>query len=78
MPQRSVDVAIVGSGPCGLGAAWRIEALRSEGASTNYVVIDDKASPGGSAASVTTPEGFTFDYGNHVLYPHEHYSNLPS
>jgi protoporphyrinogen oxidase len=76
VPQRSVDVAIVGSGPCGLGAAWRIEALRSEGASTNYVVIDEKASPGGSADSVTTPEGFTFDYGNHVLYPHEHYSNF--
>jgi protoporphyrinogen oxidase len=76
VPQRSVDVAIVGSGPCGLGAAWRIEALRSQGDVTNYLVIDEKASPGGSASSVTTPEGFTFDYGNHVLYPHDHYSNF--
>jgi protoporphyrinogen oxidase len=33
---------------------------------------------GGSASSITTDEGFTFDYGGHVLYPHEHYSNFTS
>ena len=76
MPDRSVDVAIIGSGPCGLGAAWRIEALRAAGDTTSYVVIDENRSPGGNASSATTDEGFTFDYGSHVLYPHEHYSNF--
>jgi protoporphyrinogen oxidase len=76
VPDRWVDVAIIGSGPCGLGAAWRIEALRAEGVGANYIVIDENASPGGSASSATTAEGFTFDFGSHVLYPHEHYSNF--
>jgi protoporphyrinogen oxidase len=35
--------------------------------------MDESPSPGGRAASVTTPEGFTFDYGGHVLFPHEEY-----
>lgn len=76
MAGRSVDVAIVGSGPCGLGAAWRIESLRAQGDATRYLLIDEKSAAGGSASSMTTAEGFTFDYGNHVLYPHEHYSNF--
>jgi protoporphyrinogen oxidase len=72
---RSVDVAILGSGPCGLGAAWRLS--QGAGASrASFVIVDRNASPGGSAASFTTPEGFVFDYGGHVLYPHEHYSGF--
>ena len=72
---RSVDVAILGSGPCGLGAAWRLSQQAPEARPT-FVIVDRNASPGGSAASFTTPEGFVFDYGGHVLYPHEHYSGF--
>ena len=71
-----VDVAILGAGPCGLGAAWRIERLQSAGHNISYAVIDKDAISGGSASSVTTPEGFTFDFGGHILYPHEHYSDF--
>ena len=70
-----VEIAIIGSGPCGLGAAWKIEALRkhSDFRSLNYVVLDRNSRVGGWASSISTPEGFTFDYGNHVLFPHKHY-----
>jgi protoporphyrinogen oxidase len=71
-----VDVAILGSGPCGLGAAWQIERLRSAGHRISYTVIDKEGEPGGSASSVTTPEGFTFDFGGHILFPHEHYADF--
>ncbi|MBD5634109.1 MAG: NAD(P)-binding protein [Candidatus Eremiobacteraeota bacterium] len=72
---RTVDVAILGSGPCGLGAAWRLSQEPSESRPA-FVIVDRNASPGGSASSFTTPEGFVFDYGGHVLYPHEHYSGF--
>jgi protoporphyrinogen oxidase len=71
----TVDVAIIGSGPCGLGAAWQLEQHRKRGAARSYVVIDETAAPGGSASSVTH-DGFTFDLGGHVLFVHEHYAEL--
>jgi protoporphyrinogen oxidase len=71
-----VDLAILGSGPCGLGAAWQIERLQAAGHDISYAVIDRNSAPGGSASSVTTPEGFTFDFGGHILYPHQHYSEF--
>jgi protoporphyrinogen oxidase len=72
-----VDVAILGSGPCGLGAAWRLSQNCSESRAT-FVIVDRNMQPGGSASSFTTAEGFVFDYGGHVLYPHEHYSGFKS
>ncbi len=43
-----------------------------------FVLIDESLIPGGRAASFTTPEGFTFDYGGHVLFPHAEYAEFIS
>lgn len=69
-----VDTAIIGAGPCGLGAAWRIEEWnrRHQEIKCPYLIIDANEKAGGWASSVVTPEGFVFDYGGHVLFPHEH------
>ena len=74
MGTYKTDVLIVGAGPCGLGAATRLEGLRAEADRVpSYLLVDAGTGPGGCAASVRTPEGFTFDYGGHVLFPHQHY-----
>jgi protoporphyrinogen oxidase len=67
------DIVILGAGPCGLGAAWEMEQQRRRGNASTYIVIDANPAVGGNAASVTTEEGFLFDYGGHILYPHEEY-----
>jgi protoporphyrinogen oxidase len=77
MTSHEADVLVVGAGPCGLGAATRLEKLRREKArSTSYLIVEARSDPGGWASSVTTPEGFTFDYGGHVLFPHRHYAEF--
>lgn len=69
------DIVILGGGPCGLGAAWAMEQQRID-TGTSYVLVDASPVIGGSAGSVTTPEGFVFDYGGHILYPHAEYSEF--
>ena len=72
---RSVKVLIVGAGPCGLGAA--LEMMESgPGGDGDFLLVDAGAQPGGWASSRTTAEGFTFDFGGHVLFPHKHYARF--
>ncbi|HVF94997.1 MAG TPA: NAD(P)-binding protein, partial [Sphingomonas sp.] len=61
--QGEVDVAIIGGGPCGMGAAWRATTMQEAGATLTYTLIESGAELGGSSLSVRTPEGFVFDYG---------------
>ncbi len=78
--ETRVDIAILGAGPTGIGTAWRLSQKPSFISNTArecdrqpFLIIDQSKIPGGRAASVTTPEGFTFDYGGHVLFPHSEY-----
>jgi protoporphyrinogen oxidase len=72
---RSVKVLIAGAGPCGLGAA--MEMLESgPGGDGDFLLVDQAGKAGGWASSQTTPEGFTFDFGGHVLFPHKHYARF--
>jgi protoporphyrinogen oxidase len=74
-------IAILGAGPTGLGAAWRlankldVESSRAETPkeSLPFLLLDGSPTPGGRAASFTTDEEFTFDYGGHVLFAHPEY-----
>ena len=66
-------IVIIGGGPTGLGAAWQLEKLAAANTSVPYLLIEQEKRAGGSAASIVTPEGFTFDQGSHVLYPHASY-----
>ncbi len=66
-------IVIVGAGPTGLGAAWR---LHQDQPSAPFVLVEEASAAGGTAGSWTTPEGFTFDYGGHVLFPHAEYDRF--
>ena len=70
---RQVDVLIAGCGPCGIGAALELEESADPGRGLNYLLVDPSAVAGGWASSRQTPEGFTFDCGGHVLFPHKYY-----
>lgn len=61
---HSVDVAIAGGGIAGLSAAYHL-GLHDH---REYVVFEREGETGGIARSVQTPDGFTFDYGSHILY----------
>lgn len=62
-------VVIVGAGPTGLGAAWRLH----ERGHSNWQLLESSAEPGGLAGSETDEQGFTWDLGGHVLFSHYKY-----
>ncbi|KAH8929216.1 FAD/NAD(P)-binding domain-containing protein [Atractiella rhizophila] len=64
--ETSVDILIIGAGPTGLGAAKRLHQLKHQ----NHLVVDAFSKPGGLASTDTTPEGFLFDVGGHVIFSH--------
>ncbi|MBW3595191.1 MAG: FAD-dependent oxidoreductase [Actinobacteria bacterium] len=59
-------MAIIGAGPCGLGCARELVKLGHE----NWKVFERSDRPGGLAASVVDPAGFTWDHGGHVVFSH--------
>lgn len=62
-------IVILGAGPTGLGAAWRLNELEYE----NWELLEAEAYPGGLAASFADERGFTWDIGGHVLFSHYAY-----
>jgi protoporphyrinogen oxidase len=62
-------VVIIGAGPTGLGAAWRLD----ERGHSDWVIYEATGHAGGLASSVTDPAGFTWDLGGHVLFSHYPY-----
>ena len=62
-------LVVIGAGPAGLGAAWRLH----ERGHTNWTLFESSAEPGGLALSVTDAGGFTWDLGGHVLFSHYPY-----
>lgn len=69
MTTQRTDILIVGAGPTGLGAAWRLDAVGH----LDWCLCEGEASVGGLAASVTDPHGFTWDLGCHVTFSHYDY-----
>jgi protoporphyrinogen oxidase len=57
---------IIGAGPTGLGAAWRLQNLGQE----NWHIVSAGDSAGGLAGSVVDERGFTWDLGGHVIFSH--------
>jgi protoporphyrinogen oxidase len=60
---------IVGAGPTGLGAAWRLHELGHE----DWLVVDGAHEAGGLARSFVDGKGFTWDIGGHVQFSHYEY-----
>ena len=63
------DILIVGLGPTGLGAAWRLSALGHH----DWLACEAEAEAGGLAGSHIDEHGFTWDYGGHVQFSHYQY-----
>jgi protoporphyrinogen oxidase len=59
-------ILILGAGPTGLGAAYRLSELGCD----SYLVLDRAARPGGLARSFVDERGFTWDVGGHVQFSH--------
>jgi protoporphyrinogen oxidase len=66
MPGR---IVIVGAGPVGLGAAYRLQELGYR----NFGIYDRNSYVGGLAASFRDRAGFTYDIGGHVMFSHYQY-----
>lgn len=60
---------IIGAGPTGLGAAWRLNELGV----TDWLLLERHASAGGLASSVIDEKGFVWDLGGHVQFSHYDY-----
>jgi protoporphyrinogen oxidase len=59
-------IAIVGGGPCGLGAAYRLHELGFP----DFQLFEAENQMGGLARSFTDQEGFLWDIGGHVQFSH--------
>ena len=62
-------IVIIGAGPTGIGAAWRLHELGH----TNWLIVESGDHAGGLASSVVDASGFTWDLGGHVLFSHYPY-----
>lgn len=60
---------IIGSGPTGLGAAYRLKELGI----TDFVILEKENYVGGLATSFVDSKGFTWDIGGHVQFSHYKY-----
>jgi protoporphyrinogen oxidase len=70
MEQR---IVIIGAGPTGLGAAYRLRELGYR----NWSIYEATDTLGGLARSFTDDRGFTYDIGGHVIASHyEYYDRL--
>jgi protoporphyrinogen oxidase len=61
-----VNYLIIGAGPTGLGAAWRLAELGQP----DFLLLERNPHVGGLSASFTDPAGFTWDVGGHVVFSH--------
>jgi protoporphyrinogen oxidase len=61
-----VDTLILGAGPTGMGAAWRLNEIGE----TDWVMLEATGVPGGMSASERDSAGFIWDLGGHVIHSH--------
>lgn len=64
-----MKIVILGGGPCGLGAAWRLSEIGHE----EWILCEKNGYWGGLSASFQDEEGFWWDLGGHVLFSHYRY-----
>jgi protoporphyrinogen oxidase len=64
-----MKIVILGAGPAGLGAAYRLNEIGYD----DFVVLEARGGPGGLASSEKSRNGFTYDIGGHVLFSHFRY-----
>src|SRR5687767_6868872 len=62
-------IVIIGAGPTGLGAGYRLRELGYK----NFLMLEARDKVGGLASSEQSANGFTYDIGGHVLFSHYEY-----
>ena len=62
-------ILIIGAGPTGIGAAYRLKKLGY----TNFKVVEAGGHAGGLSSSYVDDQGFTWDVGGHVQFSHYDY-----
>jgi UDP-galactopyranose mutase len=62
-------IVIIGAGPTGLGAGYRLQELGYD----DWVILEAADYVGGLATSFTDDKGFTYDIGGHVMFSHYQY-----
>jgi len=67
--QHHKRIVIIGAGPTGLGAAWRLNELNHP----DWLLLDASPAAGGLSSSFVDDHGFTWDLGGHVLFSHYEY-----
>ena len=67
--QDEKKIVILGAGPTGLGAAYRLKELGYK----NFHMYDRLGHLGGLASSYVDDAGFTWDVGGHVMFSHYKY-----
>src|SRR5450755_241679 len=65
----SKKIVIIGAGPTGLGAAYRLHELGYD----NWVLYEKSDGVGGHATSHVDQHGFVWDEGGHVIFSHYPY-----
>ncbi len=66
---QSCEHLILGAGPTGLGAAYRLNELGH----SNFIVLEAQDEVGGLSRSYIDKAGFTWDIGGHVQFSHYPY-----
>lgn len=66
-----MKIAIIGAGPAGLGAGFRLKELGYK----DFVIFEKNSYPGGLCASFRDEKGFSWDLGGHVIHSNHNYFN---
>jgi len=69
MASTEPKIVIIGAGPTGLGAGYRLKELGH----ANFQIYERSSYIGGLASSFTDSAGFTWDIGGHVMFSHYKY-----
>ena len=64
---------IIGAGPTGLGAAYRLLELGVMSSKTEVIILEMEKEAGGLASSYRDKNGFLWDNGGHVVFSHYPY-----
>ena len=68
-PMNTKKILVIGAGPTGLGAAYRLFELGYD----NWLLYEKSDYVGGHASSHVDSQGFVWDEGGHVIFSHYPY-----
>lgn len=66
---KKIKFLILGAGPTGLGAGWRLKELKEK----DFLILEKNSHVGGLAFTYKDEKGFLWDFGGHVLFSHYKY-----